>query len=85
MSPLKPAATSAVRVSVTCRVCAASVAPRVGAGGRFTVTAMVWVALPVRLAAATVTVAVPAATPVSVTTDPARAMSRTAALLEVTR
>ena len=84
MRPLKPAAMSMVRVSVACRVCAASGAPSVGAGGRFTVADMVWVALPVTLAAVTVTVAVPAATPVSVITEPARAMSSTAPLLEVT-
>ena len=81
---MNPDAMSTVRVSLTCRVCAASWAPSVGAGGRFTVTVRIWVALPVALAATTVTVAVPAATPMSVTTDPARATSSTAPLLEVT-
>ena len=83
MRPAKPADMSTVRVSVACRVRAASGSPRVGAGGRPTLTAMACVALPAGLAAVTVTAAVPAATPVSVSAEPAREMSRTAASLEV--
>ena len=67
--PLKAPAASTVALAPAVRVWAASAPAAWGAAGA-TVTAMVWVALPVVLVAVTVTVARPSATPVRVRTEP---------------
>ena len=81
-APVNPAAPSTVAVAAAVTVWSPSVPIVVGAEG-FTVTSMVWVALPTVLVAVTVTVAVPAATPVSVTTEPLADTVNTAVLLLV--